>query len=637
MNNRNDPTIFIGEQDGSPIYAFNLVRDGQGNRGYQVVQRPSQEGDPDQPFKMEFPFGYLGMGSSTNNFLPETVDFGSMDARVRGRLYPPHAANTLTLTATPTDTIRAIWIARSPDTTEYVYFAGGTRVRKVKISTNADITGDAFVDGGLFYGQPTEWGGYWWVPRTAGVGAMRLQVVDGAGADNWAELNTGGDTGALAFCTAVLAGSTAPLLIRGTSTGTISTAATDPTNNANWSAGYQIAPLGQYINGLVNHDGQVFVSTTAGLYAVDANVNGTPLTSHLANSSNTQAGRPCLEWHGKIYYPHQTGLYRSVNGLTRTVGVEVLPGYLSTRTLAPKGRVTAMAGFAHWLYVAYYDGAASSSYILAGRERESGEPGDGEMIWHMIGPLLSGEIGAMCAYQGTDSVPPRLYYSLGVAAHYLVLGKNGGPNLNSTFLDFRPGSSIHYLAPNDLDRPNTLKIAERAEIPYMNLAANDTVAVAVAWEIGSPESGVANTQIGATITGATTGNKTFDFTKGTADSGRQLYPVVTFTKNTAATMSYLVGPVTVRGKERPDQVREVQANLDIREGTPSAQQGKTPVELIDQLRTWKEAGTALTFTDNVSGVTFTCRMQDVVQDEDGSDVGMVQGFRVRVRLVEALN
>jgi hypothetical protein len=459
-----------------------------------------------------------------------------------------------------------------------------------------------------------------------------LTVGDGAG-DTRTAATTGSTTEALAFCTAVLAGSTTPVLIRGTSTGSISTASATPTDAANWSAVYPIANTSEVVNGLVEHDGQVYVSTSAGLFAVDANVNGTSLTRHLTNSSNTQTGRPCIEWHGKVYYPHHTGLYRTVNGLTRTVGIEVLPNYLAVPSAAlPRGRVTAMAGTAHWLYIAIYNGA--SSWILAGREREAGEPGVGEMVWHSLYGGLSGEIGAMCIYQGTDSVLPRLYFGLGAALRYFTLGKEGGPELGQD--DVEQGAKFHYFAPNDLGHPATLKVAEQIEFSNVLLDAGDDLTLNAVWERGPHDGGTAS-QVGATLTGAASGRQTFNFTKGTNDSGRKLFIYLSLDVQDADTNTYLDGGYcTVRGRERPDQVREVTMVLDLTEGA-TVPQGQTLLELEAQLRTWKESGTALTFTDNQSGETFTCRMQEVVRDESESDVGATPGYRVRVRLVEALN
>jgi hypothetical protein len=637
VNAFNDQAVFIGEHDGSPKYAFALARDDQGNRIYHLEQRPSQEGDPDQPFVMYFPFGYLGMGSSVSNRNPDTYEVSECDARFRGRLYPRPVRNTVTIT-TPSDVIRTLFITRQPNGTEVIYAGGGLNYSKEQISNDTEL--DTEVRGsGLAYGRAAPWNGKWYLPRTSGFGFLELEVGNGT-ADTWVLASTGGTTTAVAFTTAVLAGSTTPVLIRGTSTGSISTASATPTDNANWSAVYPIASSTEYVNGLVTHDGNVFVGTTAGLFVVDPNVNGTPLTTHLTNSSNEWAGRPTIEWHGKVYYPHHTGLYRTVNGLTRTVGIETLKEFAPTST-GLRGRVTAMAGTAEWLYVAYYSnisGVGARSWILAGREREPGEPGTGEMVWHTLEGPITGEIGAMCVYQGTDTITPRLYFGLGTALHYYFLGKNGGIDvrLGGDYGFFHTHGSTrmnHDFAPNNLGRPSTLKIAEVIEShSYIN--STNSILLQATWDPNADADGPSYTTVG---TVSTTGFNRTTFTKGSGDSGRELQLRAGILNTSAVTPTYLYGDaLIVRGRERPDQVREVTMVLDLTEGG-TVPQGQTLLELEAQLRTWKESGTALTFTDNQSGETFTCRMQEVVRDESESDVGATPGYRVRVRLVEALN
>ena len=75
VNRYYDQTIFLGTTDDATKYAFNVAFE-EGHRLYRIIQRPSQEGDPDRPFAMDFPFGYLGMGSAVTNRLPDTYSMG---------------------------------------------------------------------------------------------------------------------------------------------------------------------------------------------------------------------------------------------------------------------------------------------------------------------------------------------------------------------------------------------------------------------------------------------------------------------------------------------------------------------------------------------------------------------------------
>lgn len=616
-----DPTVFLAATSGVPRYAFAVARDPVTKaRLYHVEQRPSQEGDPDQPFVMDIPFGWMGMGSSISNRTPDTYDYGNCDARFQDRLYPGPELKSVALSLTPDQTIRSLWIARSPNSTEYVYVGGGQRFRKVGVSDDADKQGQTYSDGAWAYGPPTFYQGKWYIPRSAGLAFVRVTVADEPAGDTWEAANTSGTVQSTAFGVAVLAGSTTPVLIAGATTGQIIVNSAGTLAAADWSAPYQIAPQNEIVNGLVSIDGAIYVGTTAGLYAVDPNVNGTPLTPELVLGSSLNAGRPTVTWHGKVFYPHLNGLYRAIGGLSRTMGIETLPAFTGFR-----GRVTAMATFPQWLYSAVYDG--TNSYIIAGRARESGETGTGEIVWHTLSGPHTGEIGAMCAYQGTDTRNPRLYFGLDTALKYYVLGKNGG---------FDPGDSAyryaaagtHYLAPTDLGRPSTLKVAEVIELSQ-KLQAGDSWTIGVDWDGAGTYA--------AALSAAGSGYQRLPFVKGSNDSGRKLKlrPVVSNT--TAAAASYLDGGrILVRGRERPDQVREATLALDLR-GNIHLDQGKTFLELETQLRDWKESGAALTFTDNFSGETFTCRLQEVVRDESTGQTGSFPGYTVKVRLVEALN
>lgn len=638
-----DPTVTL--TDGTTTVSFTVARGDNGERLIRPLMTPTQEaGERGKPFVMVFPFGFQGMGYSD---IPvgDAYDYGQSDVRALGKLYPPPLRTTLVPGGSgPNGTVRAIWKGKSPGGSEYVYAMGGTQGARFSPASPDTLMGT--IDhgaGNSVTGPPALYGGDWYLPMGASRAFRVLTTItDVFGTDTWVDGPTSGSPlSASAFCVGFAGGSGSSTasgtakLVRGDSNGLIYLASADPTVAGNWGTGYQIGTNGEPVNALVQLGAMnnVYVAKTDGLFAVATDTSGTNLTPDLAFASNQNNGKQSFGAWGRVFYPCTVGLYRAIGDVCKTVGIEMLPAFNGPI----RGRVNAMAALGRWLYFALYDG--TDSWIFAGRIREEGENGFGEIVFYSLEKIASTEIGAMYVDPGTDSRNPRLWFGVGINMGYYTLGKNGGfdPG-DTTNTKYSTGTIEHYFSANDNQKPGTLKVFETAEVTAGGCSGSQY------WTISASVDGGAYAAIGTNGRVTANGFTRLTWTRGTNDVGRYLKLKAVATNGSQTAPCYLDrGAIIVRGHERPVQKRLLQCVLESPEYLPSIMDGYTALSRLTVLNGWSSPADGattdpvLTFTDNLSGETFSVRIVQVSRAEQSAQMSDRPTYTVTVDFEEVLN
>ncbi|KKL85175.1 hypothetical protein LCGC14_1957330, partial [marine sediment metagenome] len=157
---------------------------------------------------------------------------------------------------------------------------------------------------------------------------------------------------------------------------------------------------------------------------------GVPLIKRMVRDDNNCLGMRMHEPYAII--PHSRGVYRFLPGLVESMGLE--RELMNESPVA--GRFKDFATDNQWLLGLLNVG--SDFYIMQARDRASGEPGFGPMIWDTW--FYRGNLAGQTMHLSTLTSPPRLWFGRANAAAYIKLSNAAGaPDVVSS--DYRFATS----------------------------------------------------------------------------------------------------------------------------------------------------------------------------------------------------
>lgn len=206
-------------------------------------------------------------------------------------------------------------------------------------------------------------------------------------------------------------------------------------DSTDWSANYDVGDDTAAVTALCAKERTVWVSKTDGLYYVDA-TGRTPRVFDVPLAS-TNGQNSYLDQEGWLWYPSTSGLIR-YNTLSGEVW-DCSPARGQPNHSPIYGRPLCGRQHRGWHYWWFYNG--TTSYLLAGRLRQQGEPGYGPMIWHGALVAVTGQV-TNCHITYTTN-PPRLYWGVGQAVQYIRLPANADNPLQDANYRYAASGSIY--------------------------------------------------------------------------------------------------------------------------------------------------------------------------------------------------
>ena len=220
---------------------------------------------------------------------------------------------------------------------------------------------------------------------------------------------------------------------------------TDANVAANWTgfanSDYSVGDADGSITGFVASERTPCIARNDGLFYLDREGRA-PLLVPAVPKDNNNGVNTIVDDSGQVWYPTKAGLY--VRNLAEGRTEDVSPGRGLPDRSGIYGLKTAIAQFRSWFYVTVYDG--TNSYLMAGRQREEGEPGFGSMIWHGALARFVG-VKVTCMYISSLTDPPRLWFGLS-SGHvaYMRLPANGDNPLSDTSYRFSDTATVYFPA-----------------------------------------------------------------------------------------------------------------------------------------------------------------------------------------------
>lgn len=264
----------------------------------------------------------------------------------------------------------------------------------------------------------------------------------------------------------------------------IDSAAVDPMVLANW------APATSITIGLGNHVTQRLLATSQMVLFVKENgvhmlrsdgstPNITPYWGHHVDA--TWNGIASCVWNGKGYAAHaQYTDSFPLDGRRQDNPVPCGPGEGNFPNESDIwGHTTYMVPVGEWLCLAKYNPDLNTSYVMYGRERESGEDGYGPLVWHGAEIELEGMISCMFPCSGTTSGgdgPPRLWIFTdnegAIESHWAPIATGGNPFKDSNYRFATTGTLWTGHDDGGTENSWTKKAMRRLDVFAENVAEN---------------------------------------------------------------------------------------------------------------------------------------------------------------------
>ena len=202
-----------------------------------------------------------------------------------------------------------------------------------------------------------------------------------------------------------------------------------------WTDGTPVGDGAHGVSSLLSLGRTAFVVKTDGLYALRPGVDSGAVAEHLwsqpAQGTGPHNGRAAAAWRGYLWLPLPQGLYRFRPGELTPSG----PERLRENDSSIRGRVTACAGDAHFLYAALRDEAGRTSLLALNQEQDS---------WHPLADL--GRVD--CRHMWVSERPgpnPRLYVGAGGSLAAIVLPRGSANPLHDPNCRYAANAEL-YLA-----------------------------------------------------------------------------------------------------------------------------------------------------------------------------------------------
>jgi len=380
-----------------------------------------------------------------------------------------------------------------------------------------------------------------------------------------------------------------------------------PLTAANWSdsADYVIGKPGRNINSLAELGRWLYVGKEEGVFAADGDGNQTNILDFVRNLLATTNCSTMCRWLGTLVVAHKGALWQHTGASSRSIGIEILDGNLST---TKNGRYVALVAAGLWLYAAYR--VAAVDMILAARPGGENEP---PIVWHQLGALGYGVEDLLVS---TLTSSPRLWFARSTDLHYNILALDGSPNPTDSSVTFSSAASNFDVPAVDWGQPGTVKRGHMVEIVTKQKGTGGSVSVSYSWDGGTFYS------LGSAAAGLT---RLFWTTAATVRSGYrpQLRIVQTGSGSTGALR---VEKVSLYCVARPRKEPALEFTLRLYPGGPDKR--KSVEQQWDDLWTLSETGLLTLYNpDDPEGTATYEAFIDTMEESKGEQIERTEGER----------
>ncbi|KKL50776.1 hypothetical protein LCGC14_2302120, partial [marine sediment metagenome] len=347
---------------------------------------------------------HLG-GLKSKQGVPGTSEYGqNCDARFPLRLLPGPAVTTITLTNSATTPSRIF------EALGYIWAVCGRRVFRIDPSDDSVTESKDFGAGGTLGIDGMRWEDNTGLITTDDADQSLWEVTAIGSPDTWAQAAAGVKPYRLAAGIDRLFGIEDSGLLRNCVSGN------DPMVSASWADEIQCGETSTKPTGLLAFEKTVLAGKPEGLFGVSPEGKGVPLIKRMVRDDSNCQGMNMYEPYAIV--PHSRGAYRFIPGLVESMGIE---REILNESLV-RGRFKGFATDNQWLVGLLAVGV--HTYIMVARDRVSGEPGFGPMIWDTW-VFLSGKTSE-AIYPSTLTSPLRLWFGSDNDIAYLKLSDSGG-------------------------------------------------------------------------------------------------------------------------------------------------------------------------------------------------------------------
>lgn len=329
-------------------------------------------------------------GLKSKQGIPGTTEYGqNTDARFPFRILPGPAVTNVTLsgnTYNPTRIFEALG---------YIWAVCGRYVYRIKPSDDSVVQSKDFAGGGATLGvDGMRWEDNTGLVTTDDADQSLWEVTVIGTPDTWAQAAAGVKPYRLAAGIDRMFGVEDSGLLRNCISGN------DPMLSASWSDEIQCGDTSTKPTGLIAFEKTALVGKPEGLFGVSPEGKGAPLIKRMIRDDDNCLGLAMHEPYAIV--PHSRGVYSFIPGLVESIGLE--RELLNESPV--RGRFKAFVTDNQWLLGLLTVGA--TIYIMTARDRTSGEPGFGPLIWDTWIYLASTTSQAM--HLSTLTSPPRLWF-----------------------------------------------------------------------------------------------------------------------------------------------------------------------------------------------------------------------------------
>ena len=203
--------------------------------------------------------------------------------------------------------------------------------------------------------------------------------------------------------------------------------------DSTWTDGAPVGDGASAANALASLGGTAYVVKEDGLYALRPGGAGGAVAEHVwsrrAWHSSPYSGRGAAVWRGYLWLPLSQGLYRFRSGDITPAG----PERLRENDSPIRGRITACAGDAHFLYAALRDETGQTALLAFNPDQQS---------WHPLAQL--GRVD--CRHMWVTDRPgpnPRLYAGAGGSLATIVLPRGSANPLHDPNCRFAASAEVY--------------------------------------------------------------------------------------------------------------------------------------------------------------------------------------------------
>lgn len=396
-------------------------------------------------------------------------------------------------------------------------------------------------------------------------------------------------------------------------------AGSDAETVGNWGAGFPVGAESLKIVSLTAFDELIVVGKTDGYYAAvvlsDGSLDWRTLLPDAwqPDYGATSWAKPIV-WHNWLLLPTPNELW--MHDLQRAIpaGPEtssyIFEDEVAFDGITPRfGTFKALAHGGKWLYGLYMRGSGASSvyYLMAAREREAGDEGEGPLAWFVINKIAAGiqSLGEFLHIQRNGTGGPQILFGRRMAVandtlYHMRLGQDRGPYRKDGHWGEISGSGDHWFEEHQLPssavmREAVIEIGESdANLVWSPIYTRDGGAV-------------------ASLTGTTISGSVF-WTPGGDDQSRRWFFGIRWAASGSWTTSKARVPhfrrMTIHGTFIPDVGDALLMVVDVA-ATVQRRGGKISEKAIyDELKALRNPATAAAraFVD-VFGVTGTIIVQ----------------------------